>query len=80
MVLCCEWEMLINVLLYNLYGLMEVVVDVSWYLVCGDELVVVDGNSILIGYFVWNIGLCIFDVYMQLVLLGVVGDFYFIGI
>lgn len=80
MELCCEWECLIGVLLYNLYGLMEVVVDVSWYLVCGFELVVVIGSSVLIGWLVWNIGLCIFDVVMCLVLLGVVGDFYFIGI
>lgn len=54
--LCREWETLTNAPLHNLYGPTEAAVDVSWYPACGDELAAVDGNSIPIGYPVWNTG------------------------
>ncbi|VFS23758.1 enterobactin synthetase component F [Salmonella enterica subsp. enterica serovar Typhimurium] len=54
--------------------------DVSWYPACGDELAAVDGNSIPIGYPVWNTGLRILDAHMQPVPPGVAGDLYLTGI
>ncbi len=54
--------------------------DVSWYPACGDELAAADGNSIPIGYPVWNTGLRILDAHMQPVPPGVAGDLYLTGI
>lgn len=78
--LCREWETLTNAPLHNLYGPTEAAVDVSWYPACGDELAAVDGNSIPIGYPVWNTGLRILDAHMQPVPPGVAGDLYLTGI
>lgn len=78
--LCREWETLTNAPLHNLYGPTEAAVDVSWYPACGDALAAVDGNSIPIGYPVWNTGLRILDAHMQPVPPGVAGDLYLTGI
>jgi enterobactin synthetase component F len=43
--------------LHNLYGPTEAAVDVSWYPACGPELAAVTGNSVPIGWPVWNTGL-----------------------
>jgi enterobactin synthetase component F len=63
--LCREWEQLTAVPLHNLYGPTEAAVDVSWYPAFGEELAAVKGNSVPIGYPVWNTGLRILDGMMQ---------------
>ena len=55
--LCREWERLTHVPLHNLYGPTEAAVDVSWYPAFGPELAAVAGNSVPIGFPVWNTGL-----------------------
>ncbi|MRS15452.1 enterobactin non-ribosomal peptide synthetase EntF [Enterobacteriaceae bacterium RIT691] len=79
-VLCREWEQLTGAPLHNLYGPTEAAVDVSWYPACGAELAAVTGNSVPIGYPVWNTGLRILDAQMRPVPFGVAGDLYLTGI
>ncbi|HHG9063455.1 TPA: enterobactin non-ribosomal peptide synthetase EntF [Citrobacter freundii] len=78
--LCREWEQLTHAPLHNLYGPTEAAVDVSWYPAWGQELAAVTGNSVPIGYPVWNTGLRILDAMMRPVPFGVAGDLYLTGI
>ena len=78
--LCREWEHLTHVPLHNLYGPTEAAVDVSWYPASGPELAAVAGNSVPIGFPVWNTGLRILDAMMRPVPFGVAGDLYLTGI
>ena len=78
--LCREWEQLTHAPLYNLYGPTEAAVDVSWYPAWGEDLAAVTGNSVPIGYPVWNTGLRILDAMMRPVPFGVAGDLYLTGI
>ena len=78
--LCREWEQLTHAPLHNLYGPTEAAVDVSWYPAWGEELAAVAGNSVPIGYPVWNTGLRILDAMMRPVPIGVAGDLYLTGI
>ncbi|WNY88232.1 enterobactin non-ribosomal peptide synthetase EntF [Leclercia adecarboxylata] len=78
--LCREWEQLTQVPLHNLYGPTEAAVDVSWYPAYGPELARVTGNSVPIGFPVWNTGLRILDGMMRPVPFGVAGDLYLTGI
>ncbi len=78
--LCREWEHLTHVPLHNLYGPTETAVDVSWYPAFGPELALVTGNSVPIGFPVWNTGLRILDAMMRPVPFGVAGDLYLTGI
>lgn len=78
--LCREWEQLTHVPLHNLYGPTEAAVDVSWYPAYGPELAAVAGNSVPIGFPVWNTGLRILDAMMRPVPFGVAGDLYLTGI
>ncbi|HFK5780103.1 TPA: enterobactin non-ribosomal peptide synthetase EntF [Enterobacter kobei] len=78
--LCREWEQLTRAPLHNLYGPTEAAVDVSWYPAFGPELVAVEGNSVPIGFPVWNTGLRILDALMRPVPFGVAGDLYLTGI
>ena len=78
--LCREWERLTGAPLHNLYGPTEAAVDVSWYPACGPELAAVTGNSVPIGWPVWNTGLRILDATMRPVPPGVAGDLYLTGI
>ncbi|MGL4724764.1 MAG: enterobactin non-ribosomal peptide synthetase EntF [Scandinavium sp.] len=78
--LCREWEQLTAAPLHNLYGPTEAAVDVSWYPACGPELAAVTGNSVPIGFPVWNTGLRILDGMMRPVPFGVAGDLYLTGI
>jgi enterobactin synthetase component F len=54
-------------------------VDVSWYPAFGDALAAVKGNSVPIGYPVWNTG-CAFWMHDAPVPPGVAGDLYLTGI
>ncbi|OIZ37547.1 non-ribosomal peptide synthetase [Citrobacter freundii] len=78
--LCREWEQLTRAPLHNLYGPTEAAVDVSWYPAWGEDLAAVTGNSVPIGYPVWNTGLRILDAMMRPVPFGVAGDLYLTGI
>ena len=78
--LCREWEVLTHAPLHNLYGPTEAAVDVSWYPAFGDALAAVSGNSVPIGFPVWNTGLRILDGMMRPVPFGVAGDLYLTGI
>lgn len=78
--LCREWEQLTHAPLHNLYGPTEAAVDVSWYPAFGPELAAVEGNSVPIGFPVWNTGLRILDAMMRPVPFGVAGDLYLNGI
>ncbi|MFP8737145.1 enterobactin non-ribosomal peptide synthetase EntF [Klebsiella aerogenes] len=78
--LCREWERLTGAPLHNLYGPTEAAVDVSWYPASGPELAAVTGNSVPIGWPVWNTGLRILDAAMRPVPPGVAGDLYLTGI
>ncbi|MBW9354376.1 enterobactin non-ribosomal peptide synthetase EntF [Citrobacter sp. EC_71] len=78
--LCREWEQLTHAPLHNLYGPTEAAVDVSWYPAWGEALAAVTGNSVPIGYPVWNTGLRILDAMMRPVPFGVAGDLYLTGI
>ena len=78
--LCREWEQLTHGPLHNLYGTTEAAVDVSWYPAYGPELAAVEGNSVPIGFPVWNTGLRILDAMMRPVPFGVAGDLYLTGI
>lgn len=78
--LCREWEVLTHAPLHNLYGPTEAAVDVSWYPAFGPELAAVEGNSVPIGFPVWNTGLRILDAMMRPVPFGVAGDLYLTGI
>ncbi|ENF7816213.1 enterobactin non-ribosomal peptide synthetase EntF [Enterobacter soli] len=78
--LCREWEQLTGAPLHNLYGPTEAAVDVSWYPAFGPELAAVEGNSVPIGFPVWNTGLRILDAMMRPVPFGVAGDLYLTGI
>ncbi|WP_333850773.1 enterobactin non-ribosomal peptide synthetase EntF [Leclercia sp.] len=78
--LCREWEQLTHAPLHNLYGPTEAAVDVSWYPAYGPELALVTGNSVPIGFPVWNTGLRILDAMMRPVPFGVAGDLYLTGI
>src|SRR5690606_21226542 len=78
--LCREWQQLTGVPLHNLYGPTEAAVDVSWYPAHGEALAAVRGNSVPIGYPVWNTGLRILDAMMRPVPFGVAGDLYLTGI
>jgi len=78
--LCREWEQLTGATLHNLYGPTEAAVDVSWYPAFGPELAAVTGNSVPIGFPVWNTGLRILDAQMRTVPFGVAGDLYLTGI
>ena len=78
--LCREWEQLTHAPLHNLYGPTEAAVDVSWYPSWGEDLAAVTGNSVPIGYPVWNTGLRILDAMMRPVPFGVAGDLYLTGI
>ncbi|HCR0143956.1 TPA: enterobactin non-ribosomal peptide synthetase EntF [Klebsiella aerogenes] len=78
--LCREWERLTGAPLHNLYGPTEAAVDASWYPACGPELAAVTGNSVPIGWPVWNTGLRILDAAMRPVPPGVAGDLYLTGI
>lgn len=71
--LCREWEQLTHAPLHNLYGPTEAAVDVSWYPAYGPELAAVEGNSVPIGFPVWNTGLRILDAMMRPVPFGVAG-------
>ncbi|WLI78926.1 enterobactin non-ribosomal peptide synthetase EntF [Kosakonia sp. H02] len=78
--LCREWQQLTGVALHNLYGPTEAAVDVSFYPAYGEALANVRGNSVPIGYPVWNTGLRILDAMMRPVPFGVAGDLYLTGI
>jgi amino acid adenylation domain len=78
--LCREWEQLTGAPLHNLYGPTEAAVDVSWYPAFGDALAQTTGNSVPIGYPVWNTGLRILDAMMRPVPPGIAGDLYLTGI
>ncbi len=71
--LCREWEQLTRAPLHNLYGPTEAAVDVSWYPAFGPELAAVEGNSVPIGFPVWNTGMRILDAMMRPVPFGVAG-------
>lgn len=62
--------------LYNLYGLIEVVVDVSFWFVSFEDC----ENFILIGWLVWNMVLNVLDDWMCLVFVGFVGYLYLGGV
>ncbi|MRS90087.1 enterobactin non-ribosomal peptide synthetase EntF [Enterobacteriaceae bacterium RIT714] len=78
--LCREWGQLTHAPLHNLYGPTEAAVDVSWYPAFGEALAAVEGNSVPIGFPVWNTGLRILDAMMRPVPFGVAGDLYLTGI
>lgn len=78
--LCRQWESLTGVALHNLYGPTEAAVDVSWYPAYGEALAAVKGNSVPIGYPVWNTGLRVLDGAMRPVPPGVAGDLYLTGV
>ncbi|MFH7827066.1 enterobactin non-ribosomal peptide synthetase EntF [Kluyvera chengduensis] len=78
--LCREWEVLTHVPLHNLYGPTEAAVDVSGYPAYGEALAAVSGNSVPIGFPVWNTGLRILGAMMRPVPFGVAGDLYLTGI
>jgi enterobactin synthetase component F len=78
--LCREWEQLTRAPLHNLYGPTEAAVDVSWYPAFGPELAATEGNSVPIGFPVWNTGLRILDAMMRPVPFGVAGDLYLTGV
>ncbi|KIS44849.1 enterobactin non-ribosomal peptide synthetase EntF [Kosakonia radicincitans] len=78
--LCREWQYLTGAPLHNLYGPTEAAVDVSWYPAHGEALAQVRGNSVPIGFPVWNTGLRILDAMMRPVPPGVAGDLYLTGI
>ncbi|OPX00340.1 enterobactin non-ribosomal peptide synthetase EntF [Citrobacter sp. A316] len=78
--LCREWEQLTHAPLHNLYGPTEAAVDVSWYPAWGEDLAAITGNSVPIGYPVWNTGLRILDAMMRPMPFGVAGDLYLTGI
>lgn len=78
--LCREWQHLTSAPLHNLYGPTEAAVDVSWYPAYGEALAGVRGNSVPIGFPVWNTGLRILDAMMRPVPPGVAGDLYLTGI
>ncbi|APG17121.1 non-ribosomal peptide synthetase [Kosakonia radicincitans] len=78
--LCREWQHLTGAPLHNLYGPTEAAVDVSWYPAHGEALAQVRGNSVPIGFPVWNTGLRILDGMMRPVPPGVAGDLYLTGI
>ena len=78
--LCRDWELLTHVPLHNLYGPTEAAVDVSWYPAYGEALAQVNGNSVPIGFPVWNTGLRILDAMMRPLPFGVAGDLYLTGI
>ncbi|MGE6982632.1 enterobactin non-ribosomal peptide synthetase EntF [Kluyvera intermedia] len=78
--LCRDWELLTHVPLHNLYGPTEAAVDVSWYPAYGEALAQVTGNSVPIGFPVWNTGLRILDAMMRPLPFGVAGDLYLTGI
>lgn len=78
--LCRDWELLTEVPLHNLYGPTEAAVDVSWYPAYGEALAQVNGNSVPIGFPVWNTGLRILDAMMRPLPFGVAGDLYLTGI
>lgn len=74
--LCDCFYVMFNVELYNFYGFMEVVVDVSWWFVGLIDVVC----FVLIGFLVWNICLYVLDVCLCLLLLGVIGELYLGGV
>lgn len=78
--LCRQWERLTGVALHNLYGPTEAAVDVSWYPAFGESLANVKGNSVPIGFPVWNTGMRVLDGAMRPVPPGVAGDLYLTGI
>lgn len=78
--LCRQWERLTGVALHNLYGPTEAAVDVSWYPAWGEALAAVKGNSVPIGFPVWNTGLRVLDGAMRPVPPGVAGDLYLTGV
>ncbi|MDF7681590.1 enterobactin synthase subunit F [Enterobacteriaceae bacterium ESL0689] len=78
--LCREWQTLTGVALHNLYGPTEAAVDVSWYPAYGESLAAVTGNSVPIGWPIWNSGLQILDATLQPLPPGVAGDLYLTGV
>lgn len=78
--LCRHWQSLTAVPLHNLYGPTEAAVDVSWYPAYGAALDAISGNSVPIGWPVWNSGLRILDNALQPLPPGVAGDLYLTGI
>lgn len=75
-----HWQHLTAIPCHNLYGPTEAAVDVSWYPAFGDALEHVTGNSVPIGWPVWNTQLHILDSQLQPVPPGVAGELWLGGI
>lgn len=78
--LCRRWERLTHIPLYNLYGPTEAAIDVSYYKAYGDDLAAVEGNTVPIGYPIWNSGMHILDSQQRPVPFGVAGELYLTGV
>ncbi|GAA0470259.1 MULTISPECIES: enterobactin synthase subunit F [Tatumella] len=75
-----QWQTLCGTELHNLYGPTEAAVDVSGYPAFGDALAAVTGNSVPIGFPVWNTGLHILDNRLQPVPPGIAGELWLSGV
>ena len=75
-----QWESACGAPLHNLYGPTEAAVDVSSYPAFGPELAAVTGNSVPIGYPVWNTGLHVLDDRFRPLPAGVAGELWLSGI
>lgn len=75
-----KWERITGVALYNLYGPTEAAVDVSWYPAYGSTLAEVSGQSVPIGWPVWNTQLHILDNCLQPVPMGIPGELWLSGV
>lgn len=70
-----KFYVIFDVLLYNFYGLIEIVINVSWFKVVGLQGICI----VFIGWFKINIIMYLFDDLLQLVLIGVIGEIYIGG-
>ena len=75
-----QWESACGAPLHNLYGPTEAAVDVSSYPAFGPALAAVTGNSVPIGYPVWNTGLHVLDNRFRSLPAGVAGELWLSGI
>jgi len=75
-----HWQALCSVPFHNLYGPTEAAVDVSSYPAYGPALTAVTGNTVPIGYPVWNTALHILDNRLQPLPIGVAGELWLSGV
>lgn len=75
-----HWQARCPVPLHNLYGPTEAAVDVSSYPAYGEALAAVTGNSVPIGYPVWNTGLHILDNRLLPLPDGIAGELWLSGV